>query len=498
MKKDNSIWNKMPIQKGEWLKFCAMSSMIAFIIYVYSILRVSKDTIIVSLVGQPELISTLKFYAVLPSAVILILVYTKLVNYLSRIQMFYTITWFFISFFVLFNFVLFPNADHIHPNLDAWSNAIPQMKYIFLMISNWSYTLFFIFSEAWGSMMISLIFWQFANQTVSMSEAKRFYPLFGLVGQFGLLASSNLIQYFTKSAAVSGAISSQAKWGHVLNDITYSIIISGISLSLIFLALIKLLGSDLINAKVSISGKVKKKKAKMGMIESLRYIASSKYIGLITALIICYGVTINLVENLWKKTMGVQFPNPNDYMAFNGKLQNYTAVFTMIAMLFGSFLLRRIKWKTAALLTPIVIAVTGVLFFVFVVFQDQMNHYVAYTGITALLISVLMGAAQNILSKSVKYSFFDPTKEMAYIPLDDELKVKGKAAADVIGGRLGKSGGALIQASVLQFFVGSTLFDIAPYMFIVFIAISVVWFISVSSLSVRFEQTQKDADSVPA
>lgn len=59
--------------------------------------------------------------------------------------------------------------------------------------------------------------------------------------------------------------------------------------------------------------------------------------------------------------------------------------------------------------------------------------------------AVLVGAAQNVFSKSAKYSLFDPCKEMAYIPLDQELQLKGKAAIDVVCNPLGKSGGSAIQ-----------------------------------------------------
>jgi AAA family ATP:ADP antiporter len=42
---------------------------------------------------------------------------------------------------------------------------------------------------------------------------------------------------------------------------------------------------------------------------------------------------------------------------------------------------------------------------------------------TPLLAAVYVGAMQNIFSKSAKYSLFDPCKEMAYIPLDEDTKV---------------------------------------------------------------------------
>lgn len=38
--------------------------------------------------------------------------------------------------------------------------------------------------------------------------------------------------------------------------------------------------------------------------------------------------------------------------------------------------------------------------------------------------AVWVGMVQNVLSKATKYALFDPTKEMAYIPLDKESKVR--------------------------------------------------------------------------
>lgn len=85
------------------------------------------------------------------------------------------------------------------------------------------------------------------------------------------------------------------------------------------------------------------------------------------------------------------------------------------------------------------------MFFSLILFGGPLEPALANIGMTPLYLAVLVGAAQNIFSKSSKYSLFDPCKETAYIPLDDEVRTKGKAAIDVICNPLGKSGGALIQ-----------------------------------------------------
>lgn len=68
-------------------------------------------------------------------------------------------------------------------------------------------------------------------------------------------------------------------------------------------------------------------------------------------------------------------------------------------------------------------SLAGVIFFSLVLFSGPLEPSLAAMGLTPLYAAVLVGAAQNIFSKSSKYSLFDPCKEMAYIPLDSETKV---------------------------------------------------------------------------
>jgi AAA family ATP:ADP antiporter len=198
----------------------------------------------------------------------------------------------------------------------------------------------------------------------------------------------------------------------------------------------------------------RKKKPKMSMKESAKFLLSSPYIRNLAMLVISYGMCINIVEVSWKAKLKQAFPNPNEYSAFMGNFSSATGAVTLIMMLLGRTIFAKFGWRVAALITPINLGITGLLFFALNIFSDFFAPMTSALGTTPLMLAVLVGAAQNILSKSAKYSLFDPCKEMAYIPLDQESKTKGKAAIDVIGNPLGKSGGALIQ-QILIFGVGS-------------------------------------------
>ena len=203
-------------------------------------------------------------------------------------------------------------------------------------------------------------------------------------------------------------------------------------------------------------------------------------------------MSINLVEVTWKGKLKQAFPNPTDYSAFMGGFSSATGISTLFMMLFGRFVFKRWGWGTAAMITPSVLLVTGVAFFALCLTGNAFAPALAAFGTTPLMLAVLVGGVQNIVSKAAKYSLFDPCKEMAYIPLDAEQKTKGKAAVDVIGGPLGKSGGSLIQQALIVA-VGS-LAASTPYLAVILGAIIVAWIGAARSLAGQFEDAMAETE----
>lgn len=457
-----------------------------FINFNYTILRDCKDALVVTAPGSgAEAIPFLKVWGVLPFAILFMLIYAKLSNIMSKTKLFYTTIISFLTFFALFALVLYPARDSLHPNelADRLQQALPSgFSGLVAIFRNWTYALFYIMSELWGSMAMSLLFWGFANDTTRVSESKRFYAMFGLGANAAMLPSGELIKYFAKLPSKYAGVADV--WGITLNYLTISVLAAGVLVMATYWWINKYVLTD---PRFFDPNEVKKskEKPKMPLMESFKYLLKSKYLLCIAILVIGYGISIQLVEVTWKNQLKLQYPNSNDYVAFMGLFSQITSVVTIFLMLFvGGNVIRRFGWGKAALATPVVLLATGIAFFAFVIFRDQLGPMIAAIGTTPLMLAVIFGTAQNIASKSTKYSLFDPTKEMAYIPLDQESKVKGKAAIDVVGARLGKSGGAFINQLLIVGLGSVTM--ITPYVAAILFAIIFAWIGAAKSLNKQF------------
>merc|ERR1719478_2126219 len=386
--------------------------------------------------------------------------------------------------------------DIIHPNgfCDWLRDSLPSS---FLgpiaMIRLWTFSLFYLMAELWGSVVLSLLFWSFANQVCSVAEAKKFYPLFGMFANVALVVSGNFVTYIAEMRKSMPAEEGVDPWQMSLVYLMSGCLVSGGFLIAAFAYMQRCVVNDpnLVEEKQTTKAK---SKSKMSMGESLRYLANSPYILDMGTMVIGYGMAINLIEVTWKSRLKLQYPEANDYAAFMGKYSSATGVATICLMVVGQRFLAWFGWGVTAMCTPVVCLATGICFFSLILFPSLWDPVAVSLGVDALLLSVLVGTAQNVGTKATKYGMFDPTKEMAYIPLDAEQKTKGKAAIDVIASRMGKSGGSLIQQFLILFL--GTLSACAPYIGLFLLVITLVWIRAVARLNTQFlALTQKDKAS---
>jgi len=391
-----------------------------------------------------------------------------------------------IIFFGTFAYVFYPNRDFLHPT--AWCQEMldklgPRFMGPLAILRNWTYCLFYVMAELWGSVVVSVLFWGFANQITTVDEASQFYPLFGLGANVALIFSGKAVKYFSQVRA--GLPPGVDGWEISLKGMMGMVVLGGLIITGIYFAL-----NRTIVPKIQLREAKKKKKMKMSVGESFKFLAASSYIRDMALLVVAYGISINLVEVTWKSKIKAQFPNPNDYSAFMGDFSTATGTVTFIMMLLSRVIFKKFGWGVAAQITPVMLLLTGVAFFALVLYSGPLTPTLAAVGLTPLYAAVLVGAAQNIFSKSSKYSLFDPCKEMAYIPLDDEVKTKGKAAIDVICNPLGKSGGALIQQFMILGF--GSLAASTPYLGMILLAIVLIWIRAAASLNVQFIAAQEE------
>jgi AAA family ATP:ADP antiporter len=474
----------------ELKKVLPLGLMFFFILFSYTILRDTKDVLVVTAPKSgAEIIPFLKTYVNLPGAIGFTVLYSELSNRFSRETVFTGVVGFFIAFFALFAAVIYPQQALLHPTaaVDALAAVLPSgFAAPLAIIRNWTYALFYTMAELWGSVVVSLLFWGFANEVTKVEEAKKYYPLFGLGANVALIFSGQYVRFVSSLRRAAQATASAAvdPWQTSLNWLMGAVAMSGAMV----LALFRYMQTRVMTDPECVPPQALKKtktKTKMTLKESAAYLANSAYIRNLAALVICYGMSINIVEVSWKAKLKQAFPNPNDYAEFMGAFSSCTGAVTLGMMLLGQRIFKIWGWGVAALVTPALLFATGAAFFGLTLFSSQVTPLIAALGTTPLMLAVVIGAAQNIISKSAKYSLFDPCKEMAYIPLGPEEKTKGKAAVDVIGNPLGKSGGSFIQQFMIFGF--GSLAASTPYLAGVLGLVIFVWIRSARALSVLFE-----------
>ncbi|NDE82253.1 MAG: hypothetical protein EB051_01380 [Chlamydiia bacterium] len=386
-----------PIHGIELKKFIPMLVIFFFVGFNYSVLRITKDALVVTAPGSgAEALPFLKVWAILPMAFLFTFIFTRVANKLSREKVFYVMMSIFIAFFLLFSLILYPCKETLHPHqmADIIQSHLPLgLKGLIAIFRNWTYSAFYVMAEMWSTIIMTVLVWGFANDVTSVKDAKRYYGVLGIAINISGIAAGHTVTVLSQNAfnPLFAFFGSDA-WGQAIFFLNMIVILT----SLISVACFRYLhktghgyNSETYHQHHG------EDKVKMGLRKNFAYLAKSKYLVCLSIIVVTYNIAINLVEVVWK---------------------------------------------------------------------DQMRQ------------------------------LCDATKEIAFIPLSKESKLKGKAAIDGVGSRLGKSGGSVIHQGLLMF--SGTVALSTPYVAALLFGVIGAWMVAVKALGKQFNALASNSEAV--
>ena len=342
---------------------------------------------------------------------------------------------------------------------------------------------------------------QCANDVTPMSQAKRFYPLFAITGNLAPIVSGKVMSFVISLQKTNDDIG----FGSTLKTLSVAKALVCLGIITLYRHVYKMaedrskkerteqslstIRGIKRTGKVEITMKFEKKKSKLTLRESAAELMKSKELKAMATMVFCYNVCVELTEVVWKALLRRTYPTKSEYMAYMAKFSQTVGVVAFILQLVASEILEVFGWKWTAMIPPVTMGVLAVAFFgAIMAGEDQIP----------LAQALLIGTVQNVANKVTKYSLFDPCKEMAFIPLGPEAKVKGKAAIDVLGARLGRSIGSASQQLLVLLAGGPTgsILQCAPYIGGLYIVIIAMWSNAVGVLGQLFDYTQKEKKPV--
>ena len=471
-----ALW---PVTRAELKKVLSLFILLFLLCTCYSILRNLKDTTILNAEGSgAEILPFIKVWGVLPGAVLGTWLYTTLCNWCTREKACYILLTGFVAYFLLFAFFLYPNKDFFYlSSFHTWAGTfLPAgMNGFVAMVSNWMFTIFYVICELWSVLILTVVFWGFANDVTEIAEAKRVYGFFNIGSNLAPIVGGYLALYVTDLAPIPLLPHGIDAWGETLNKMVPVIALLALSSMGLFYWINRRVLPN--NPAQQVAKVVLNKKKKLSITQSLLLISRSKYLLALSAIVIGFSIAINMTDVLWKSQLKLLFPDPcmmNNHM--NKITIGIGTIGTIGGLLFFA-MIRRFGWSFVALLTPMAMTLMGIGFFTFLFTGSHLAGFASLFGATPLMLTVYFGSMQNCLSKAGKYSVFDATKEMAFLPLDAETRIQGKAAIDGLGSGMGKSGASLIY----QFFLitaGSVAYSM-PYIAVLLAVVFVLWIASV-------------------
>lgn len=270
--------------------------------------------------------------------------------------------------------------------------ALSLFSLYFPFANHFHLGIFYVVCELWKTTALSMIFWGFVNLKTSPREATWQYPLYLIGGSLSAFVASFWINTLLERP-----------------DWQMEVLLSVSVVSLLSLGVYLRLHRD-------VKEKVAMPKVTRG---SFRAVMQSRVLPWLGLLIVAEYVSLQVVEILWKDAIYQTHTSAVAYAAYSSKIIFWTGVVGVVATVCAPLILRRFSWRTLALWTPFVGIALGLLFL--------------FSPFT-----LLFGALHNCLFRASRQAIAGPVHQQAYLGLDNDQKIQGKAFICGLSPTIGK------------------------------------------------------------
>lgn len=396
------------IKKQDITKVTLLGVAFLFTIGAYWLLRLLKDAVLYKLAFPVSLgfssdegrlwvpvVKTISPWLVL----VVVAIYTKLVDMFEKYKLFYIIVSFYTVVFAAIGTVL-------------WTQATYGDVFVGATILKYTGIGGYLLTESFGSVVVAL-FWSFTISSTTSEQAKSSFPFIVALGQLGSIGGSSLM---------------------LIKDLpTWPLYIVAVAFLLGIMLTIKYLIAT-VPAEQMKSDKAEKKKAP-DMLGGLRLLVTKPYLMGVLVVSTFYEIAGTIVDYQMKSQASIiSGINFNWFLGVFGVSVNILA-FAM-ALLGTSKLMKKYGIRICLLVYPISFAIALV----------ALYGYYTHQPVPINLLWATFGVM--LIVKAASYAVNNPVKEMMYIPTSKDAKFKAKGIVDMLGNRTAKMSGAQIGGAL--------------------------------------------------